>query len=255
MPSPFPGMNPYLEQEDAWHDFHESFMPLAREVLNTQVLPRYFVKIDEHIYIHELDEERRRFVGRADLAVTPASHTQPRNVSTGIMEAPAQVLQPAVDIERLSYLEVRDRQNRELVTIIELLSPSNKRLGLDRDQYLAKCAQLLSSSVNFVEIDLLRGGPRMPWLQLPACDYYGLVSRVNERPKADVWPAGLRGRLPIIPIPLRPGEPEASLDLQQILHRVYDSASYEAYIYSGEPNPPLLPEDAAWAKQLVPPRP
>ena len=61
MPSPFPGMNPYLEQEDAWHDFHERFMPLAAERIAAQVDPRYIVKIDEHVYIHELSAEQRRF--------------------------------------------------------------------------------------------------------------------------------------------------------------------------------------------------
>src|SRR5438034_9394266 len=70
MPSPFPGMNPYIERASVWHDFHESFMPLAREILSAQLLPRYFVRIDEHMYIHERSAEERRFVGRGDLLVT-----------------------------------------------------------------------------------------------------------------------------------------------------------------------------------------
>ena len=69
MPSPFPGMNPYLEQEDAWHDFHERFMPAAAEVLSAQVDPRYIVKIDEHVYVHEMAPDSRRFLGRADVTV------------------------------------------------------------------------------------------------------------------------------------------------------------------------------------------
>jgi hypothetical protein len=96
MPSPFPGMNPYLEQEDAWHDFHESSMPRVRDVISAQVNPRYIVKIDEHIFIHVFSAEQRRFLGRAD-------------------------------IERLAFLEIRDRRSRQLVTLIEFLSTANKR--------------------------------------------------------------------------------------------------------------------------------
>jgi hypothetical protein len=244
-------MNPYLEQEDAWHDFHERAISLAAELLGAQVLPRYFVKIDEHVYIHELDEESRRFVGRADLAVVRPGAGD-RRTATGLLEAPAFVWQPAVDVERLSYLEIRDRHNRQLITAIELLSPSNKRLGSDRDQYLAKRTQLLSSTANFVEIDLLRGGPRMPWLDMPPCDYCVVVSHLDERPRAGIWPIQLRERLPVIPVPLRTDDPEAKLDLQQIVNRIYDVAGYEVHIYTGEPAPPLSAEDAAWAREFLP---
>jgi hypothetical protein len=101
MPSPFPGMNPFLEQEQIWHDFHERFCPLAAELLTRQVRPHYVVRIDEQVYIHEV-----------------------------------QVRLPAVDIQRQSFLEIRDRASREFVTVLELLSPSNKYAGPDRDQYL-----------------------------------------------------------------------------------------------------------------------
>jgi hypothetical protein len=252
MPSPFPGMNPYLEQEDAWHDFHERAIPLAADLLGTQVLPRYFVKIDEHVYIHELEEESRRLMGRADLAMVKARTPGDQASATGLLEAPAVVRQPTVDVERLSFLEIRDRQNRQLITAIELLSPSNKRLGSDRDQYLTKQTTLLSSTANLVEIDLLRGGPRMPWLDMPPCDYCIIVSRVEERPHAGIWPIQLRQRLPIIPVPLRSGEPNAVLDLQQIVNRVYDAAGYEFYIYMSDPEPPLSPEEAGWAREFLP---
>jgi hypothetical protein len=63
MPSPFPGMNPYLEQEDVWHDFHKRFIPLVATVLGGQLRPRYIVKIDKHIYVHELAAETRRSIG------------------------------------------------------------------------------------------------------------------------------------------------------------------------------------------------
>jgi hypothetical protein len=251
MASPFPGMNPYLEQSDIWQDFHERAIPLAAELLGAQVLPRYFVKIEEHVYVHELEGESRRFVGRADLAMAKGPSFGEQTSAIGLLEAPAFVWQPPVDVERLSYLEIRDRHNRQIVTVMELLSPTNKRPGSDRDQYLTKQTQFLSSRAHFVEIDLLRGGPRMPWLDMPLCEYCAVISRVEERPRAGIWPIRLRERLPIIPVPLRTGEPDARLDLQQILNRIYDAAGYEVYIYAGEPDPALSAEDASWARALL----
>lgn len=211
MPSPFPGMNPYLEQEDAWHDFHERFMPAAAEPIAAQVDPRYIVKIDE-----------------------------------GYL--------PTVDLESLSFLEIRDRRNRQSVTVIELLSPSNKRSGSDRDQYLAKRQLLLNSSVHLVEIDLLRGGTRPPIENLPTCHYCIMVSRAEIRPRAELWPLSLQDRLPTIPIPLRPPDPDVALDIQAVLHPIYDRARYRTYVYDGEPEPSLSPEEADWARQFVPPQ-
>src|SRR5437016_2641075 len=126
-------------------------------------------------------------------------------------------------------------------------------MGPDREQYLAKARLLQQRWVHFVEIDLLRGGPRMPWLDMPACDYCVVVSRAERRPKAGVWPIRLRERLPVIPVPLRQGEADARLDLQEVLHRVYDAAGYRYYVYADPPTPALSPDDAAWAQQFMPP--
>src|SRR5580704_13269442 len=101
MPSPFPGMNPYLEQEDAWHDFHERFIPFVATLLGGQLRPRYIVKIDEHIYVHELPVESRRWVGRADVSVARASQETADEPApgavTGLLDAPAWVRLPALD--------------------------------------------------------------------------------------------------------------------------------------------------------------
>jgi hypothetical protein len=246
-------MNPYIERASVWHDFHESFLPLVREILTAQVLPRYFVRIDEHMYIHELAAEDRRFLGRGDILVPAlASSGSVMAAASATLEAPAEVGVPAFDTETLSYLEVRDRDSNELVAVVELLSPCNKYAGPDREQYLAKARQLQRSWVHLVEIDLLRGGPRMPWLDLPECDYCVVVSRVERRPKAGIWPIRLRDRLPEIPIPLRGGDPDARVDLQAVLHRIYDAAGYAYHIYTGPPEPALSATDAAWAAQFLP---
>ena len=252
MPSPFPGMNPYLEQEGVWHDFHQSFIPTVREALERQLPSGYIVKVECHVYIHELPAEERRLLGKADVGV---AHPQPKPTgagAVGVLPSPAYAtLPPAVDVEKDNYLEIRDRADRHLVTVLELLSPSNKNYGADREQYLGKRRQVLASNGHLVELDLLRGGPRLPLDKLPHCDYYAMVSRSQDRPTVGIWPIRLRERLPAIPIPLRPGDTELRLDLQQVLDRVYDGAGYARYIYDGSPEPPLAPDDAAWARQFL----
>lgn len=220
MSSPFPGMNPYLETDDVWHDFHERFSPVCAEVISPQVRPKYIVKLDQHIYLHERSAKERLRL-------------------------------PAVDVEKVSFIEIRDRESRALISVIELLSPANKKVGPDRDQYLAKRREVLGRGVHLVEIDLLRGGTRPPLDDVPDCDYYVMVSRTEERPRAGVWPIRLRQPLPTIPIALQHPDPDAGVDLQQLLHRIYDAACYEDYIYKGKPQPPLHPDDAGWAERTV----
>src|SRR5262249_9036872 len=158
MPSPFPGMNPYIEQDAFWQDFHLELLPAMRGRLVAQVRPKYIVMLDEHIYVQELPPEPRRLVGRADVSL--AAPPRPRAeeaAGVGILQAPVQVQIPVQDVRRVPFLEVRDRLGRELITVVELLSPANKRGGPDREQYLAKREKLLESPAHLVEIDLLRG--------------------------------------------------------------------------------------------------
>lgn len=255
MPSPFPGMNPYLEQADVWHDFHEAFLPFVRDQIVAQLANHYVVKIDDHVYIHEPSAEQRALLGRGD-AFVAERHPLPLGETATVAAratAPAQIRLPAVDIERLSFLEIRDRRDRRIVTVIELLSPTNKYSGADRVQYLGKRGHLLASLTHLVEIDLLRGGPRMPFdSPVPPCDYCVMVSRAEARPEADIWPLALRDSLPPIPIPLRSPDPDAMLDLQAALHHIYDGAGYANYIYDGAPEPALRADDATWATALLP---
>jgi hypothetical protein len=152
----------------------------------------------------------------------------------------------------VTFLEIRVREARRVVTVIELLSRSNKYSGSDREQYLLKRQTLLFRDVNLVEIDLLRGGPRMPNRNIPDSDCSVLVSRPDRRPFADYWAIDLRDTLPAVPIPLRPEDGDAALDLQAVLHRVYDAARYGSLIYEGQPEPALSAKDADWARQFVP---
>ena len=251
MPSPFPGMNPWLEQDALWHDFHQSFLAGLRDAIANEVSPRYYVALEEHVYILEPPEPRARFLGRPDLAIVGSGEAG-FATSTAVLEAPVYTVLPEpMDVVRESFIEIHDSEEEFLVTVLELLSPSNKQAGYDRDAYVAKRRNYLLSDVNFIEIDLLRGGLRMPIEELSPCDYYVLVKRASERTRAGVWPIRLRDSLPSIPIPLRAPDPDARLDLQAVLHSVYDRAGYRHRTNRGAPKPKLLADDAQWADAIL----
>jgi hypothetical protein len=246
-------MNPYIEEDAFWQDFQLEFLPAIRGRLVAQVRPKYIVMLDEHIYVQEHAPESRRLVGRADVSLaTPSRPRGEEAARVGTIDAPVRVQIPVQEVRRVPFLEIRDRIGRELITVVELLSPANKRAGADREQYVAKREQLLKSGAHFVEIDLLRGGRPMPLENRPRCDYPALVSRAESRPWADFWPIRLRQRLPSIPIPLLAGDPDARIDLQEVLNHVYDAAGYADFIYAGRPHPPLASRDAAWARMFSP---
>ena len=252
MPSPFPGMNPYLEHAEVWHDFHESFMPRVRDRLVAQIGRGYVVKLEQHLYVEELPPQKSRTLfGRSDISVAEKkTRARDPESTTALVESPVQVVPLLVDEFTECYVEIRDRQSRKLITVIELLSPSNKT-GNDRNQYLSKRDQILKSTASLVEIDLLRAGERLPFEWLPPCDYYIMVSRHQHRPPAQFWPIMLRDPLPTIPIPLRESDGDAQLDLQQLLHEIYDGADYGGHIYENPITPPLSADDALWAERQL----
>lgn len=253
MASPFTGMNPYLEQSDTWQEFHNAFIVHAQGTLTPLVGPNYIVKVELRLILHELSAEDRRFMGVADAGVSTTSNRSTRPAAA-VVEAPVSLQLPAVEVEKHVSLEIRDRRNRRVVTVLELLRPSNKTPGEDRDDYLAKRRQVLAGMTHLVEIDLRRGGQRPSPPELPACDYYALVSRYGDRPRVGFWPIGLRDCLPILPVPLDDPDPPVHLDLKAVLDRTYDAADYGKYIYLEMPDPPLSAADEAWARALLPSR-
>ncbi len=252
MPSPFPGMNPYLEGPQTWHDFHGSFLLHVRITLAARLAPAYIVQFEETLFVEEEEAGGpRRAYAEADVSVArPLPNAGPlprRGGGTALLDPPAAVrFDPIPIFKKHRHLEIRDRQGRRLVTMIELLSPSNKS-GKGRRAYRQKRQQTLRAGANFVELDLLRGHGRVAPGALPPCDYYALVARPEALPDAGLWPLALRDPLPTIPIPLRPPDPDAPLDLQAVLNEVYDACRYAAYVYRDPPDPPLDDADQSWA--------
>jgi hypothetical protein len=181
-------MDPFIEGQ-AWSDFHLTMISETRAALIPLVRPRYIVRVEERVYLDEQAEEEIEFIEPDVFVAEEGAPTSDRGgAATGVAVAPEPVIvslpMPAQRKQR--FLALRDRESLRLVTVIEILSPTNKRSGGDgRRQYLEKRKDLLQSAVNLVEIDLLRGGRRLPVVgRLPAGDYYVTVARAPRRPRA-----------------------------------------------------------------------
>ncbi|HIK11417.1 MAG TPA: DUF4058 family protein [Oscillatoriaceae cyanobacterium M33_DOE_052] len=254
MPSPFPGMNPYLEQPDFWPEVHHLLISIMMEALVPQVRPKYRVAIEKRIY--EVNEGNGVLVGIPDVTVyrqktTPKSSESATAVA--VATPPKRVKLPVTEEVRESYLEVRDMATGEVVTAIELLSPANKRPGKGREVYQEKRQAILGSRTNLVEIDLLRAGEPMPMFgEDIEGDYRILISRGYQRPLGDLYLFNLRDSLPTVPIPLRSEDAEAVLNFQELLNLVYERAGYDDIIdYTKEPVPPLSESDTIWMREML----
>lgn len=242
MPSPFPGMDPFIENQK-WRPFHSRFIVELGAALTAEVRPRYVVEIEDNVYLSQDDEVLiRRFAPDATIFQSDGW----RDTADGgvaIALEPSLLTSPELDPVTEPYLVIRDRDGEEAITVIELLSPTNKSARDGRSEYLKKRHAILHSNTNLVELDLLRGGERLPTVErLPSGDYYVFITRVERRPKVEVYSWPLERTLPTLPIPLAEGDPDASLDLQAVFTTTYDRAGYD---YSLKYARPLVPEISA----------
>lgn len=250
MPSPFPEMDPYLEGS-TWMNFHGQLCAEIARQLGPKLRPRYLARLTERFFTEIMTEPRgSRPLSSPDVGIVESSPGSERGAAVGIIEAPVRV--PTVVPESILHfsVEIRDRLERQLVTAIEVLSPTNKR-GDGREEYLEKRRRILQSSAHLVEIDLFRKGQRLPMeRELPSAPYYVYVGRREIRPETDVWPIRLDQPLPRVPIPLLAGDDDVTLDLQPALSAVYDLSDYALEInYTQPPEVPLTPEQSAWVDQ------
>lgn len=256
MPSPFPGMDPFIESQ-RWMDFHTTFATVIREMLMPQVRPRYAVEVEEYVYLAREGEDPDRLI-EPDVALVEASPQPaigPRSSSgTASLIAPVTHTVPVPRRHRQKFLTIRNRQWRDVITVIEVLSPWNKTPGDGRNEYLVKRANIFCAMVHLVEIDLLRGGQRLPTREpLEAADFYAFICRKQRLPQVDVYPWTLRQRTPVIPIPLAGEDPDVPLDLQAAFTTTYDRAGYDYSLdYQRPVEPPLDSSTADWARSILP---
>jgi hypothetical protein len=242
-------MDPYLEAPALWPDVHNSLMFALRDQMQPQLTPRYTAVLTPYIAYEAIDIASTRAI-IPDVGVLEQQHAQQQQSGSAVAIAPAPLTGLLEVPTRYHRIEIRTVGEEELVTIIELLSPANKRPGRDNaDAYTSKRRDVLSSSVHLLEIDLLRGGRRPPLMTpLPDAPYFVILSRAELRPSVEIWPLSLRTAIPVVPVPLQTGDQDVPLDLTQALRRIYDSARYDLRIdyRAAPPQPELALDDAAW---------
>jgi hypothetical protein len=215
-------MDPYLERPSLWPDVHHRIITAICDQIQMQIVPRYIAQITPYIALEQIE-------------IAPSRRAI-------VLEAPT----------RYARIEIRAVNDETLVTAIELLSPVNKRPGVDgADAYEKKRQELFQSSAHLLEIDLLRAGKRpLPARpeRLPDDPYFVFLHRREDWPRVGIWPCALQKPLPTVPVPLRRPDPDVVLSLTQVLQQVYRNARYDLQVdYRTAPPPPdLAPEDATW---------
>jgi hypothetical protein len=244
-------MDPYLEGH-LWTSVH---LHLASEVarqLTPRLQPRYMA-LPQQRFILDAPEDIAITAGDIypDIGVVREGPPVEGSAAT-VAEAPLQLITVMPSPVPHSWVEIRDVAQRQLVTVIEFLSPTNKR-GEGRREYLEKRKKILLSTAHLLEIDLLRKGQRVPMVDpLPAAAYFVVLSRAGDRPKTQVWPIALDQPLPCVPVPLLSPDPDVALDLQAAVTTVYDTCGYAlAAQYQKPPDVPLPSDAGAWAEQRL----
>ncbi len=255
MPSPFPGMNPYLELPALWHEFRSRSIVAISDEITPYLQPRYYVAVETRTYLG--DGYSELLVGIPDaIVLTSAKNLVAPPTAIVTQTPPKQIRLPMTVEVKERYLEVREVGTHQVITVIEVLSPKNKRRGKGRIAYEKKRQRVLSSSSHLVEIDLLRENTPMPMIGVEGTsDYRILVSRSATRPIADLYEFQLRESIPSFSLPLQPDYPELAVNLQAILLGVYDRGSYQFRIDYRQPIPPpkLLAADQQWVDELLAP--
>ncbi len=258
--SPFSGMDPYLESPSLWSDVHNTLISIFREQISSCLPPQYVAELETQLVID--DHKNDPFSAVPDVTVTHtqwdrgngnASFAENTATAAAITPAPLHLKFPEPFPTRVTSIYVKRIEGDDLVTVIELLSPSNKQYNnKHRKKYVQKLLNFYDSDIHLVEIDLLRQGARIPLVGLPKTDYLAMVSRSYQRPDCEVWPIKLRESLPVLPVPLLRPDSDVPLDLGEALRTAYERAHYERRInYNAPPTPPLKSEDAAWATGLI----
>ncbi len=255
--SPFPGMDPYLEQ--AWRDVHQRLCVYACDDLQGQIASAgLLARIDERLVVEQPEAIPRSIY--PDIRVVERQAGSPSGmVSVAAGVALAERVSIADEATEEAFIQILDaRAGGRVITAIEFLSLTNKLTGVSRDQYLSKQKELRNAGVSMVEIDLLRAGK--PIVEVPTwrvaperrTPYYAVVRRSWEPRQYDYCLLPLRERLLGIQIPLRQDEPEAVLNLQSLIDRVYQNGSYGLELnYTQAAIPPLESDDARWAEGLI----
>lgn len=255
--NPFPGMNPFFEQR--WRDAHTRLITYLHDALQERLPPDLIIGAEEDVVTIGAGERATTY--RPDVQVRePWTLKEPAATAVATEPPPptlaTEPIRVFLDEEIERWLEIREATGR-LITVIELLSPSNKLEAADRDRYVRKRRSLMSGGVSLVEIDLVRqGAPVFPDVirnvmrQAGAC--YGVcVFRAARPAEHEVYPIRLGERLPAIRVPLRPTDTDVVADLQPLIDQCHERGRYHLLNYRLDLDPPLSSEEAAWMNGVL----
>ncbi|HUY36790.1 MAG TPA: DUF4058 family protein [Pirellulales bacterium] len=257
MASPFPGMDPYLEQ--FWGDIHHTLITYARDQLQGVLPVDLRARVEERVFVESPEGQERTMY--PDIRVVERGRGNegvPAAEGGAAVAEPLRIRLPDEPVTQ-GFIEIIDlATGRRVVTVIEVLSPSNKLRGPGRELYEKKQKECRAGGVHLVEIDLLRSGPwvlSVPARLVPAAHrttYCVCVHRAVADAIGEVYRAPLRERLPVIRVPLRESDADVPLDLQALIDQCYRNGGYDEDIdYETEPDPPLDADDARWADALL----
>jgi len=253
MASPFPGVDPFLESQHYWQDFHATFVNYWREAVSDALPDHYEARLDERVQIVGLDAREDRVI-LPDVSVVQKGDSdkvrgQAQDGGLATVEAVTLEL-PVMGEVRETLIEILHRPERSLVTVLELLSPTNKT-NPGRGQYLSKRMELFTQPVHMVEVDLLLGGERLPMRRpLPAGDFYAIVSRAERRRTGQVYAWTVRDKLPALPVPLLKPDRDVLVDLGAVFATAYERGKFGRSIdYKAELAMPLEEGKTRWAQE------
>ncbi len=252
MANPFPGIDPYLEAQSFWEDFHTRFLTYTCDAINDRLPEGYDAQVEERFTIASFRDEGDV---RPDLTVLRDASAPPQrgSGSVAVVAEPVVIPLPVLIPEEITerWIEVRRREDRSVVAVVELLLPSNK-VGEGRLNYLRKRKLLVAEPIHLIELDFLLGGRRLPMGRpLPPGDFYAFIARAERRPDCEVHAWSIRRPLPTIPIPLDPPDPDVPLDLAALYATAHERGRYSRKVRRDRPlGLPLAPVDLDWAATL-----
>jgi hypothetical protein len=221
MPSPFPGMDPYLEHDALWPAFHHQLVLALYQVLLPGLIDRYRARLGQRHYA----TEQALFT-----SVIREEHHE-------------------------DFIEIHNQKNGRLITLLDIVSPTNKMTRLGRDAYLERRLEARNAGASLVELDLvLQGQPTLDYSRegLPDWDYAVSVTRSSKPEQYEIYTATLQKRLPRFRLPLAADDRDTVLDLHTAFSRAYDQGGFASKIdYQREPSTTLSYEDRRWMDDLL----
>src|SRR5437588_11327437 len=121
MPSPFPGMDPFLEDDMLWPSFQHQLVGCLYQILLPGLVDCYRARVCQRHYFTE------------------------QALFTSVLR----------EEHHEEFIEIRQRTDGRLITLVDVVSPTNKGTSSGRTAFLDKRKEAAQSGANLVEIDLV----------------------------------------------------------------------------------------------------